>query len=129
MHRVAIDSGQLDLFLVREQGFGPHRPRCHDMPVGQDQSALGVDHEPGCLAALVPLRIECTCTVDLDRYDAGGYSFQCPAPGLRIGFDGRRGNHADRARNDEPGRKPGQKLIEKSHARRPPRSAEPGFFW
>ncbi len=69
VHRVAIDGVQLDFLAVLEHRRRYHRSGRDDVPVGQDQAALGVDHETRRLARLVPLGVEGAGLVDLDRDD------------------------------------------------------------
>ena len=79
--RVAVDRAQFDFLAVLEDRGRDHGPRRHDVPVGQDQAALGIDDEAGRLARLVPLGVERARLVDLDRDDRRGDALERAVPG------------------------------------------------
>ena len=62
---------------------GPGR---HDVTIGEDQAALGVDHEAGRLRGGVPLGVEGARLVDLDRDHAPGDALERHGP-VRIALD------------------------------------------
>ena len=93
MHRVPVDSGEADLLVVAEHGLGDDRSWRHDVPVRQDEAALGVDDETGGLTGRIPLRIECAGTVDPDGHHAGGDPVESAGPGGVLGGLCRREQH------------------------------------
>ena len=80
VHGIAIHRLELDFLAIEECRDGLHRARRDDVPVRQDQAALGVDHEAGRLRRRVPLRVEGARCVDLDRDHAGRDPLERPGP-------------------------------------------------
>ena len=70
--RVAVDRIELDFLAVLENRLRGHRSRRDDVAVGEDQTALRIDHESGRLCGRIPFGIESAGAVDLDGHDAGG---------------------------------------------------------
>ena len=89
MHRIAVHGVELHFLAVEEGRLGGHGPGRDDMAVGQDEAALGVDHEPRSLRGRVPLRIERPRRIDIDRYDAAGDTLKRDGP-VGVLLDGRR---------------------------------------
>ncbi len=85
VHRVAIDGVQFDFLAVLEHRGRHHRSGRHDVPVGQDQAAHGVDHEARRLARLVPLRVEGAGLVDFDGDDRRRDALDRAVPGGAFG--------------------------------------------
>ena len=71
---------ELHFLAIEERGLGRHRARRHHVAVGEDEAALGIDHEAGGLRGGIPLRIERARLVDLDGDHALGDSRQGSAP-------------------------------------------------
>ena len=80
VHRIAIHRVELHFLAIEERGLGGHRARGHDVAVGEDQAALGIDHEAGGLRGGVPLRIEGARRIDVDRHDAAGDALERHGP-------------------------------------------------
>ncbi len=83
MDGIAVHRIQLHLLAIEEDRLRGHGSRRHDMPIRQDESALGVDDEARGLRRRVPLGVEGARAVDLNGDDAAGDSLQglCPAGG------------------------------------------------
>ena len=86
VHRVAVHRVQLHFLAVEEGRLRGHRPRGHDVTVGEDQAALGVHHEAGRLRGGVPLGVEGARQVDVDRDHARGDVLERHGP-VRIALD------------------------------------------
>ncbi len=88
VHGIAVHGRELDFLLIEEYGLRAYRPRRHDVPVRQNEAALGVDDETRRLARLVALGVERARAVDLDGHDAGGDTLQRAIPALLLCRDG-----------------------------------------
>ena len=88
MDGIAIDGVELYFLPVEESGFGRHRSGCHYVAVGQNEAALGVDDEPGCLGRRIPLGVEGPGGIHVDGYDAAGNPLEGHGP-VRVAFHGR----------------------------------------
>ena len=84
VHRIAIHGPQLDFLAILEHGRRDHRTRGDDVTVGEYQPALGVDHEAGGLARLVPFGVEGPRLVDLDRDNRRRNPRQRLVPGVGL---------------------------------------------
>ena len=73
---------------------GPGR---HDVTIGEDQAALGVDDEAGRLARHVPFGVERARQVDLDRDDAGRDALERARPARIFGVGDRHAALAPRS--------------------------------
>ncbi len=108
VHRVAIDGVQLDFLPVLEHRGRHHRSGRDDVPVGQDQAALGVDHETRRLARLVPLGVEGAGLVDLDRDDRRRDALERTVPRRALG--------GGRATDEAQGQPRQQQRVDESSA-------------
>src|SRR5437868_4211073 len=88
VHRIAVHGIELNFLAIEEGRLRGHGARGHDVAVGEDQAALGVDHEAGRLGARVPLRVEGAGRIDVDRDDAAGDALERVGP-VGIALDGR----------------------------------------
>src|SRR5207244_2290805 len=88
VYRIAVHGIELNFLAIEEGRLRGHGTRGHDVAVGEDQAALGVDHEAGRLGARVPLRVEGAGRIDVDRDDAAGDALERVGP-VGIALDGR----------------------------------------
>ena len=87
--RIAIHRIERDFLAIEEHRLRRHRPGRHDVAIGEDQAALGVDDEAGRLARHVPLGVERARQVDLDRDDAARDPLERAGPARVFGVGDR----------------------------------------
>ena len=81
MHRIAIHRIERHFLAIEKHRLRRDRTGCHDVTIGEDQAALGIDDEAGRLARHVPLGVEGARLIHLDGDDAAGHALErsCPA--------------------------------------------------
>ncbi len=82
VHGIAVDREELHFLAVLENRLRRDRTRGHHVAIGQDETALRVDHESGGLRGRVPFRVEGPSAVDLNGDHAGGDALERLRPVL-----------------------------------------------
>src|SRR6266404_8103524 len=100
---IAVHRIQPHLLAIEEDRLRGHGSGRHDMPIRQDESALGVDDEARSLRRRVPFGVEGTRAVDLDGDHPAGDSLQGLRPGGGRVHDPRRGHRRRHVSGDRNG--------------------------